>query len=74
LRVRDTGVGISADDLPHVFDRFYRADRARTSHAGGAGLGLAIAKAIVEAHQGLIGCQSRVGEGTEVVVRLPRAV
>jgi heavy metal sensor kinase len=72
LRVRDTGTGISADDLPRVFERFYRADRARTTHSGGAGLGLAIVKWIVDAHGGRIACHSVVGQGTEIVVRLPR--
>ena len=74
LKVSDTGSGISKQELPRVFDRFYRADKARTAQSGGAGLGLAIAKWIVEAHGGRIECQSTLGEGTEILVRLPRIV
>ena len=69
LSVRDTGIGISEKDLPHVFDRFFRADAARTS--GNAGLGLAISKAIVEAHGGEISVSSRLGEGSVFTIRLP---
>jgi len=72
LSVSDTGRGIPADDLPHVFERFYRSDRSRTRVSGGTGLGLAIAKHIVEAHGGHISVRSRLDEGTTFVVTLPK--
>ncbi|HEV8354378.1 MAG TPA: ATP-binding protein [bacterium] len=72
VAVADTGRGIPADDLPHVFERFYRADRSRTRGSGGTGLGLAIAKHIVEAHGGHISVRSRLDEGTTFVVILPK--
>jgi two-component system OmpR family sensor kinase/two-component system sensor histidine kinase BaeS len=73
LAVQDTGDGISAEDLPHVFDRFYKADRARSRATGGAGLGLAIVRAIVEAHGGQISVASDgvPGQGSTFTVRLP---
>ncbi|MBN1304670.1 MAG: HAMP domain-containing histidine kinase [Anaerolineales bacterium] len=71
LSVSDTGPGISPEDLPHIFDRFYRADRSRNELDGGSGLGLAIAKAYVDAHQGRISVVSQVGEGTTMVIELP---
>ncbi|MBI2972411.1 MAG: HAMP domain-containing protein [Armatimonadetes bacterium] len=71
VEVSDTGRGIPPEDLPHVFERFYRADRSRTRGSGGTGLGLAIAKHIVEAHGGRISVRSRSDEGTAFVVTLP---
>jgi signal transduction histidine kinase len=71
LSVRDTGVGIAAADLPHVFERFYRADPARGRDPGGTGLGLAIADWIVRQHAGEIGVTSDLGKGTTVTVHLP---
>jgi two-component system OmpR family sensor kinase len=71
LRVRDTGCGIAPAALPHIFERFYRGDSARTG--GGAGLGLAIAAALVEAMQGQITVESRVGVGSTFSVGLPQA-
>lgn len=70
--VSDTGIGIPAEDLPYIFERFYRADKSRNRLTGGSGIGLAIAKAIVEAHKGAIKVQSEVGKGTEFSVSLPK--
>lgn len=71
LRVSDTGLGIAPEDLPHIFDRFYRADRARSRADGGAGLGLAIARWVVQAHGGDVQAASEIGRGTTFTVRLP---
>ena len=71
--VRDDGAGIEAEHLPHVFDRFYRVDRSRSRHSGGVGLGLAIVRAIVEAHGGTVSAESAgAGQGSVFSVRLPR--
>ena len=71
VSVADTGIGIPPEDLPHVFERFYRVDKSRSRAQGGAGLGLAIAKSIVEAHSGRIGVQSTVGVGACFEFTLP---
>ena len=71
LSVTDRGCGISAEDLPKIFERFYRADAARNSETGGHGLGLSIARIIVVAHKGRIQVRSKVGEGTTFEVSIP---
>ncbi len=73
VRVQDSGEGIPASQLPHVFDRYYQADRGESGSAGAAGLGLAIARRIVELHGGEIAVESPEGRGTCFVVRLPAA-
>ncbi|WP_373285707.1 ATP-binding protein [Pullulanibacillus camelliae] len=74
VSVKDTGAGIAEEDLPFVFERFYKADKARTRGKAGTGLGLAIAKNIVEAHKGQIIVQSKLGKGTTFTFSLPKAV
>jgi signal transduction histidine kinase len=74
LRVTDDGEGIAEAALPHVFDRFFRADRSRSRNSGGAGLGLSICKAIVERANGSIAIKSNLGSGTRVTAVLPEAI
>ena len=71
IAVSDTGCGIPAEALPHIFERFYRVDRARSRESGGTGLGLAIARHIVDAHGGTISIESAVERGTKVRIELP---
>ena len=71
VEIQDTGEGIPAQDLPHVFERFYRGEKSRSRATGGAGLGLAIAKGIVEAHGGSIEVESQPGQGTRFTFTLP---
>ena len=73
IRVTDNGWGIPEEDLPRIFERFYRVEKSRTSDAGGTGLGLAIAKEILDAHGGDISIESAVGKGTSVTVKIPYA-
>ena len=72
VEVADTGCGISASHLPHVFDRFYRADQTRSSKNGSVGLGLAIVRSIVDLHQGTVELSTAEGKGTRVTMMFPK--
>ncbi|HEX7737242.1 MAG TPA: ATP-binding protein [Ktedonobacteraceae bacterium] len=71
LTVRDTGIGIAPEDLPHIFERFYRADQAHSRDQGGSGLGLAIASSIIHEHHGQINVESTPDQGSTFLIRLP---
>jgi signal transduction histidine kinase len=71
IEMQDNGIGITEDDLPRIYDRFFRADRARNTETGGVGLGLTIARRIVEAHGGDIEVETVAGEGSTFRIWLP---
>jgi two-component system sensor histidine kinase BaeS len=72
VSVKDTGIGIKEEELPYIFERFYRADKSRNRRTGGAGIGLAIVKSLVAAHKGTVQVQSEYGKGSEFIIQLPR--
>jgi signal transduction histidine kinase len=72
IQIQDTGIGINDQELPYIFERFYRIDKARSREKGGSGLGLSIVKAIVVAHHGKIQVRSKIGEGSIFIIQLPR--
>lgn len=71
LTVEDNGIGISKEDLPNIFDRFYKCDKSRTRDSSSSGLGLSIAKWIIEKHGGSISAESELNQGTKIIIRLP---
>ena len=74
IRIKNTGNGIPKDDLPFIFERFYRTDKSRTRETGGTGIGLALVQKITTLHQGTITVQSSIGQSTEFIVQLPKEV
>ncbi|MCB8814306.1 sensor histidine kinase [Desulfosporosinus shakirovi] len=74
IKIMNTGIGISEDDLLLIFERFYRADQSRTRETGGTGIGLALVRQITDLHQGTISVQSKVGQETEFVLKLPKDI
>jgi signal transduction histidine kinase len=73
ITVQDSGIGIDSNDLPHIFDRFYRSDESRARKSGGAGLGLSIAKWIIERHGAYFEILSRINVGTRITIAFPEA-
>ncbi|HZK56431.1 MAG TPA: ATP-binding protein [Desulfosporosinus sp.] len=74
IKIKNSGLGISEEDLPLIFERFYRADKSRTRETGGSGIGLALVQQIITLHQGSVTVQSKVGQETEFMVRLPKKI
>lgn len=73
VEIADNGIGIAKDELPKIFQRFYRTDSSRNSTTGGSGLGLSIAQKIVDDHHGRIWAESELGEGTRVFISIPKS-
>ncbi len=74
IEISDTGIGIGKEDLPHIWERFYRVDKSRSRESGGSGLGLAIVKEIVEVHSGSVDVKSEEGKGTSFYIKIPKGV